>query len=77
MHALCLVLNVEYSERFLMIYVSLRSHNPLLTLWLLPGFASPPNIFFGDIQEGKPIRWMKIGLMCLQKISKQHSFHMN
>lgn len=30
---------------FLMIYVSLRSHNPVLTLWLLPGFASPPNIF--------------------------------
>ncbi len=28
--------------------------------------------YFCEMQEGKPIRWMKIGLMCLQKISKQH-----
>lgn len=56
MHALCLVFTVEYSERFLMIYVSLRSHNPALTLWLLLGFASPPNIFVkfkrGNLSDG-------------------------
>lgn len=28
--------------------------------------------YFCETQQGKPIRWMKIGLMCLQKISKQH-----
>lgn len=40
----CLLYTAEDSGRFLMIYESLRSHNPVLTLWLLPGFASPPKI---------------------------------
>ena len=63
MRALCLVFTVEYSEGFLMIYVSLRSHNPVLTLWLLPGFASPPNIFFfvkfkrGNLSDGWRLDW--------------------
>lgn len=67
----CLVLTAGISGRYLMIYRSLRFLSPALTLWLLLGFASPPNIFCG-IQQGEPIRWMKIGLMCLLKISKQH-----
>lgn len=67
----CPGLTVGISGRYLMMYRSLRSLSPALTLWLLLGFASPPNIFCG-IQQGEPIRWMKIGLMCLQKISKQH-----
>lgn len=60
-HALCLVFAVEYSERFLMIYVSLRSHSPVLTLWLLLGFASPPNIFVkckrGNLSDGWRLDW--------------------
>lgn len=45
LHDACLVYRVEDSGRFLMIYHSLRSHNPVLTLWLLLGFASPTKYF--------------------------------
>lgn len=72
LHDACLVYTAEDSGRFLMIYHSLRSHNPVLTLWLLLGFASPTKYLFCVTQGEKPIRRMKIGLMCLQKMSKQH-----
>lgn len=46
LHDACLVHIAEDCGKFLMIYHSLRSHNPVLTLWLLLGFASPTKYFF-------------------------------
>lgn len=45
LHDACLVYTAEDSGRFMMIYHSLRSHNPGLTPWLLLGFASPTKYF--------------------------------
>lgn len=39
---------------------------------VVAGVCITSKYFFCGIQQGEHIRWMKIGLMCLQKISKQH-----
>lgn len=54
-----------------MIFVSMRSYNPVLTQWLLLGLASPPNIFVkfkrGNLSDGWRLYWC----VC-RKIRKQH-----
>lgn len=48
----CPGLTAGISGRYQMIYCSLRSLSPALTLWLLLGFASPPNIFLWNSTGG-------------------------
>lgn len=63
----CFVWYSQWNTRrdFLMIYVCQRSRNsPVMTL-VVAGVCITK--YFCEIQKGKPIRWMKIGLMCLQK----------
>lgn len=49
------------TQRFLMIFVSLRSPNHVLTLRLLLAFASPPNSFVkfkgGNLSDGRRLDW--------------------
>lgn len=73
----CLVYTAEDSGRFLMIYRSLRSHNSSSDPVAVARVCITSKIsffppFFCVTQGGRTIRRMKIGLMCLQKMSKQH-----